>query len=132
MNRITWKCQTCGGEADERGAAWVSYADISAYENGQKAWNDRQNAEAAENGGFVRFNVADVLLMPRPARWTVQCHGCCGPCDGAYWIPLRDLRTLADMIRKTAYLNPKSWFPATNWIDFMASLVDSSPTPAAA
>ncbi len=137
MDLINWKCQTCGNAADGYGAAWVSYADIAAYEQGQKAWTEKETVEkeAAEkeaSHGFLKFNVADVLLMPRPARWTVQCNTCCGSCDDAYWIPLRHLRTLADMIRKTAHLHTKSWFPSTNWIDFMASLVTSEPTPAAA
>lgn len=133
MELIDWKCQTCSGPADGEGAVWVSYADIAAYEQGRKAWDEKRRAEQQQNAGFMRFNVADVLLAPRPARWTVQCKSCCGPCDGAYWIALRRLRTLADMIRMTAHLQPKSWFPDTNWIAFMASLVESTPSePAAA
>jgi len=128
MDLIDWKCQTCKEPANGDGAVWVSYADIAAYEQGRKAWDEKQRAEQEENSGFMRFNVADVLLAPRPARWTVQCKGCCGLCDDAYWIPLRQVRTLADMIRKTAHLHPKSWFPATNWIGFMASLVETAPS----
>src|ERR1051325_583242 len=123
MDLINWVCHTCQQHAGETGAVWVSYSDIATYEQGQKAWEEKKRADEAANHGFWQFNAADILLMPRPAQWTVQCQKCCGPCDDAYWIRLRELRTLADLIRKTAHLHPKTWFPATNWIDFMASLV---------
>jgi hypothetical protein len=129
MDLIDWSCATCGRKANGRGAVHVVYAEIWRAEEEIARRAAQDSADAEQDHGFVRFNLTDVLVLsPRPAKWLVECGDCCGGCEDSFWIDLRQVQTLADLVRWTAELNSKTWFNATDWISFMASVVE--PTAA--
>lgn len=109
MTATTWTCDHCKKPIKD-GHGYV-YVDKNA------AWKCKANIKTwkAENPG--PFLAATALMdYPRPARWIVT-HGDCDhvPNGNDYSLNIENMRTHADLIRRTAHLMGKSWFEHTDW-----------------
>lgn len=121
--RLEYRCDTCG-QPVESGALHVGYAAVRDAADALRAWQGRQRA-----GRFDGDWLAELLALPEPVRWRVDCGGCVDGCSGDYWIDVTEVRSWEGLLRWTDHLSAKAWFTATDWTGLLKRTAAAHPPP---
>lgn len=119
--QIAWVCDTCGSPM-RAGALHIDLAQVTAARRERADWEKRkQDAE--------QVWALELLLLPDIPRWRVECNACCHDCAGCYSIDLAQCQSMFALVRWTAHLYEKTWFGATNWINFIRKVAQENGSP---
>lgn len=104
---IQWTCATCGRDVADDGVLHVNLDQARAHRHAVRATRSTE----------IGINLGDLLARPAPARWAAH-HSTCDldTESNDYWIPMREVRSHAQLLRWTAHLMGKNWLADTDWI----------------
>jgi hypothetical protein len=121
-DRIDWRCHTCGQPTTAGGL----HIDLASVREAEREWTAWRNRPARDPD---MFSLAEVLTMPSPARWRVDCNSCLREQATTYTIDLAQCQSVWALIRWQAHLSEKNWFPATDWMTFVAEVARRHGSP---
>jgi hypothetical protein len=124
---LTLICIACQFPVGD-GAGWlrVTYADIEKY-----LVQKQEQRQGSADGGAA-FVMEQILTAPSLISWLAY-HPACDPAGpgSAYRIDASQIRTWQQLVRWTAHLMGKNWFPFTNWADLLLEACGEVPDPSA-
>lgn len=107
---IVWRCDACHDTiGDGEGYLTVDMHAARRATVGMIQWD-------ADHRGRI-MSASQIAGRPGPARWRCY-HDTCAvpPSIGAYCIDVDEARTCRSLLRWTAHLSPKNWYPGTDWV----------------
>lgn len=111
--RIVWTCATCRQPA-RAGLIHIDLRAVTQRQGEMKDWEERRSS------GARAIELGELFSMPPIVHWQISCDACHRGCSGScYEIGLKQCQSVYALIKWTAHLYGKSWFSATDWIDFI-------------
>lgn len=110
---LTWICDVCHlATPDGDGFVQLDAVDLQRARTEIVAWEAQERTTLYLDRGAL----ADI---PTPAKWQVHHSGCDPFPDTWCFYEVAALRTTKDLLRTTAHLCGKPWFPFTDWDDLI-------------
>lgn len=121
--QIDWRCMTCG-QPTTSGLLHIEHRQVRGAEQTLAEWDHRHG----DTDGQI-LQLGEIMSMPRTARWRVDCDTCRHDCTGCYTIEISLCRSVFALVRWTHHLYGKSWFGATDWIEFIHQVAQDNGSP---